>query len=76
MYLKSKLLKHYPANTPIFLLSASTQKGQCADKLQGELSDIETLLSKVTYRHTLYIPGSLPNKERVNFDFLKEINII
>lgn len=26
MYLKSKLLKHYPANTPIFLLSASTQK--------------------------------------------------
>ena len=76
MYLKSKLLKHYPANTPIFLLSASTQKGQCADKLQGELSDIETLLSKVTYRHTLYIPRSLPNKERVNFDFLKEINII
>lgn len=74
MYLKSKLLKHYPANTPIFLLSASTKKGQCADKLQGELSDIETLLSKVTYRHTLYIPSCLPSKERVNFEFLKEIN--
>jgi uncharacterized protein YabN with tetrapyrrole methylase and pyrophosphatase domain len=73
-YLKSKLLKHYPANTPLFLLSASTKNGQCADKLQGELSDIETLLSKVTYRHTLFIPSSLPSKDRVNFEFLKEIN--
>lgn len=75
-YLKSKLLKHYPANTPIFLLSTSTQKGQDADKLKGELSNIEELLSKVTYRHTLYIPGSLPSKDRVNFDFLKEMNVI
>lgn len=72
-YLKSKLLNHYPANTIIFLLSASTQKGQSADKLQGVLSELEALLSKVTYRHTLYIPSSLPSKERVNFAFLKEI---
>ncbi|CAB5680482.1 Tetrapyrrole (Corrin/Porphyrin) Methylases [Serratia marcescens] len=76
IYLKSKLLKHYPANTPIFLLSASTQKGQSADRLQGEICNIDTLLSKVTYKHTLYIPSSLPTKDRVNFEFLKEINVI
>lgn len=74
-YLKCKLLKHYPENATVFLLSASTKSGQVPEKLESKLFNIEALLSKVTYRHTLYIPSSLPSKEKVNFDFLKEMNV-
>ncbi|TCV99787.1 SAM-dependent methyltransferase [Biostraticola tofi] len=75
-YLKSKLLKHYPAHTHLFLLSSSTIKGEFAEKLPGQLANLEALLSQVTYRHTLYIPCSLPSKSQVNHNFLQEIHLV
>ncbi|NMP27429.1 hypothetical protein GW590_11185 [Rahnella sp. SAP-1] len=74
-YLKSKLLKHYQRTQQIFLFSAATCDEEAPDKIEGTLSQLEDLLAHVTYRHSLYIPASLPNKMRVNYEFLKEINI-
>ncbi|XAV88418.1 MAG: SAM-dependent methyltransferase [Candidatus Symbiodolus clandestinus] len=75
-YLKSKLIKHFEGKHKIYLLSASTKNGELPDKLEGNISDLERLLSQVTYRHTLYVPSIPPNKDRVNFNFLRETNIL
>lgn len=75
-YLKKKLLKHYAPETTIYLLSASVDESSEPDKVQGSINNIEDLFLSMTYRHTLYIPAILPSKNRVDFDFLKEIGAI
>ncbi|TDR79723.1 SAM-dependent methyltransferase [Paludibacterium purpuratum] len=75
-FLKNKLLEHYDKDHTVYLVSTSSSQGVPFEKIAGTLGALEVLMGSVSYMHSLFVPSIIPDKSRVNWDFLKRIQTI
>lgn len=69
--LKTHLLKIYPENCIVHLISSSTAENQKNQKFSASLSELERLMEHVHFGTTLFIPGE--KAKSFNQDFLNSL---
>ncbi|NDL00807.1 hypothetical protein [Photorhabdus bodei] len=69
-YLKAKLLKHYPKEHIVRMVSSAEYGRDQAIIKEVTMENLETLLPDITFSSTLFIPYIKPEAKRLNRDFL------
>jgi uncharacterized protein YabN with tetrapyrrole methylase and pyrophosphatase domain len=67
-FLKEKLIKHFPIEHDIFLLTSSSSDAD-AVKIKGEIKELDQLLENVSFASSLFIPALLPRATQINKKF-------
>ncbi|MHB1221973.1 MAG: SAM-dependent methyltransferase [Gammaproteobacteria bacterium] len=69
IFLKNKLMVHFPEEHEITLLSSDSSGVSEATSLKGTIKNIELLLKSVSFDSSLFIPGILPKSKQINKKF-------
>ncbi|MDU9142595.1 hypothetical protein RW675_18805 [Klebsiella aerogenes] len=72
-YLKAKLLKHYPEDHTLKMVSSAEFGREQAIIREVRLGDLESLLPYITFSSTLFVPYMKPHASQINREFLKNL---